>query len=111
MIEDDPLEKSYDSKLLLRLLTYLRPYLWPVCASFVLLIAMAGLGLIGPYLTKIAIDEHIRKRDAQGLVSIAALYLLALALSFAVRFGQVSILQMTGQRVMLDMRRQIFGHL
>ncbi|HET7290964.1 MAG TPA: ABC transporter ATP-binding protein [Vicinamibacteria bacterium] len=111
MIEDDPLEKSYDSKLLLRLLAYLRPYLWPVIASFVLIIAMAGLDLAGPYLTKVAIDEHIQKGDGQGLLRIAALYSLILALAFVVRFGQVFILQMTGQRVMLDLRRQIFGHL
>ncbi len=111
MIEDDPLEKSYDSKLLLRLLTYLRPYVWPVFLSFVLIVAMAGLDLVGPYLTKVAIDEHIQKGDAQGLLRIAALFGLALGLAFVVRFGQVFILQMTGQRVMLDMRRQIFGHL
>ena len=111
MIEDDPLEKSYDSKLLLRLLTYLRPYVWPVFLSFVLIVAMAGLDLVGPYLTKVAIDEHIQKGDAQGLLRIAALFCLTLALAFVVRFGQVFLLQMTGQRVMLDMRRQIFGHL
>src|SRR5262245_46045502 len=111
MIDDDPLEKSYDSRLLLRLLTYLRPYLWPVFVSFVLIVVMAGLDLVGPYLTKVAIDEHIQKGDAEGLLRIAALYMLTLALAFVVRFGQVFILQMTGQRVMLDMRRQIFGHL
>jgi ATP-binding cassette, subfamily B, multidrug efflux pump len=111
MIDDDPLEKSYDSKLLLRLLTYLRPYVGPVLLSFVLIVAMAGLDLVGPYLTKVAIDEHIQKGDAKGLFGIATLYLLTLAFAFAVRFGQVFILQMTGQRVMLDMRRQIFGHL
>ena len=111
MIEDDLLEKSYDSKLLLRLLRYLRPYVWPVFLSFLLIVAMAGLDLVGPYLTKVAIDEHIQKGDAQGLLRIAALFCLTLALAFVVRFGQVFLLQMTGQRVMLDMRRQIFGHL
>jgi ATP-binding cassette subfamily B protein len=108
---DDLTEKSYDSRLLRRLLGYLRPYLGQVALSFVLIVAMAGLDLVGPYLTKVAIDEHIAKGDAAGLLGIAGLYLAALALGFAVRFGQVFILQMTGQRVMLDLRRQIFGHL
>jgi len=108
---DELTEKSYDSQLLRRLLAYLRPYLGAVAVSFVLIIAMAALDLVGPYLTKIAIDEHIAKGDAAGLAGIAALFLLVLALAFAVRFGQVFILQMTGQRVMLDLRRQIFGHL
>jgi ATP-binding cassette subfamily B protein len=109
--EDDPLEKSYDSKLLQRLLTYLRPYLGAVFASFLLIVVMAGLDLVGPYLTKIALDEHIAKGDADGLLRIAGFYLAALLLAFVVRFGQVWLLQMTGQRVMLDLRRQIFGHL
>ena len=59
--EDDPLEKSYDSRLLLRLLKYLRPYKPAVAFSFVLIILMAALDLVGPYLTKVAIDDHIKK--------------------------------------------------
>ncbi len=109
--EDDPLEKSYDSRLLLRLLKYLRPYKSAVAFSFVLIILMAGLDLVGPYLTKVAIDDHIKKGDAAGLVGVAALYALTLLAAFVVRFGQVFVLQMTGQKIMLDMRRQIFGHL
>jgi ATP-binding cassette subfamily B protein len=109
--EDDPLAKSYDSKLLLRLLAYLKPYKLAVLASFLLIIVMAGLDLVGPYLTKIAIDRHITKGDANGLAGVAVLYVLVLLAAFVVRFGQVYILQMTGQRIMLDMRRQIFGHL
>jgi ATP-binding cassette subfamily B multidrug efflux pump len=97
--------------LLLRLLAYLRPYKTAVALSFLLIVVMAGLDLVGPYLTKVAIDRHIRQGDAAGLKGVAALYLLALLLAFAVRFGQVMILQMTGQRVMLDMRRAIYGHL
>ena len=64
-----------------------------------------------PYLTKVAIDRHIAQGDAAGLPALAALYLVTLVLAFAVRFAQVYILQLTGQRVMLEMRRRIFGHL
>jgi ATP-binding cassette subfamily B protein len=109
--EEDVLERSYDSRLLLRLLAYLKPYKGAVFVSFLLIVAMAGLDLVGPYLVKLAIDDHIRKGDAAGLVALAALYLLSLLLAFAVRFGQVWILQMTGQKIMLDMRRQIFSQL
>ena len=110
-LEEDPLVRAYDSRLLLRLLRYLRPYTGAVTAAFVLILAMAALDLLPPYLTKVAIDRHIAKGDAAGLVQVAGLYLLSLVLAFAVRFAQVYILQMTGQRVMLDMRREIFGHL
>ena len=110
-LEDDPVARAYDSRLLLRLLGYLRPYGGAVAAAFVLILAMAALDLVPPYLTKVAIDGHIARGDAAGLVGVAAIYLAALLLAFAVRFGQVYILQTTGQRVMLDLRREIFGHL
>ncbi|HEV8253887.1 MAG TPA: ABC transporter ATP-binding protein [Vicinamibacteria bacterium] len=109
--EDDPIAKSYDSRLLRRLLTYLRPYKVPVAISFLLIVVMAGLDLVPPYLTKIAIDRYISRHDAQGLLAVAGLYLLVLLAAFAVRFAQVYVLQMTGQKVMLDLRRQIYGHL
>ena len=109
--EDDPVDKSYDRTLLWRLLRYLRPYKLPVLGSFLLIVAMAALDLVGPYLTKVAIDKYIRQGDASGLDLIAALYMGSLLLAFVVRFGQVYILQMTGQRVMMDIRREIYSHL
>jgi ATP-binding cassette, subfamily B, multidrug efflux pump len=110
--DDDPVApKSYDWTLFVRLLGYLRSHLGAVAAAFALIVAMAGLDLVGPYLTKVAIDQHIAKGDARGLLEVAALYLLTLLAAFFVRFGQTVIMQVTGQRIMLDMRRQIFGHL
>ena len=110
--EDDPVApKSYDGRLFLRLLGYLRPHLGAVVLAFALIVAMAGLDLVGPYLTKVAIDRYIARGDAHGLAAVAALYLLTLLAALAVRFGQTLIMQMTGQRIMFDMRRQIFGHL
>ena len=109
--KDDALDKSYDWALLRRLLRYLRPYRLPVAGAFALIVAMAALDLVGPWLTKVAIDRHIARGQSAGLSRIALLYLLTLLLAFTVRFGQVFILQMTGQRVMQDMRREIFGHL
>jgi ATP-binding cassette subfamily B multidrug efflux pump len=109
--EDDPVAKSYDRTLLRRLLVYLRPY-WPaVLVSFLLIVVMAGLDLVGPYLTKVAIDRYIRQGNAAGLDGVALLYLATLIAAFVVRFGQVYILQMTGQRVMMDLRREIYSHL
>jgi ATP-binding cassette subfamily B protein len=109
--EDDPVGKAYDFKLLVRLLGYLRPYKAAVAGAFVLILAMAGLDLVGPYLVKVAIDDHIAVGDARGLRHVAALYLLALVAAYGVRFAQIYILQMTGQRIIFDLRRQIFGHL
>ena len=108
---EDLVAKSYDRTLLRRLLTYLRPYKVAVAVSFLLIVVMAGLDLVGPYLTKVAIDRHIMRGDAPGLARVAALYMATLLAAFVVRFGQVYILQMTGQRVMMDLRREIYSHL
>jgi ATP-binding cassette subfamily B protein len=110
--DDDPLTPaSRDWRLLLRLLGYLRPHAGAVAVSFVLIVALAGIDLVGPYLTKIAIDRHIAAGDAAGLARVAALFLLALVAAFGVRFLQTYIMQMTGQRIMQDLRREIFSHL
>jgi ATP-binding cassette, subfamily B, multidrug efflux pump len=110
--DDDPTTpRTYDWTLLVRLLRYLRPYKAAVFGSVVLIVAMAGLDLVGPYLTKVAIDRYIARGEAAGLLWVATLYLLSLVAAFAVRYGQTVIMQMTGQRIMLDMRAEIFGHL
>ena len=49
--------------------------------------------------------------DATGLSGVAGLYVLALLGAYVVRFAQTYLMQMTGQQIMLDMRREIFGHL
>ena len=109
--DDDPTGHSYDWALLRRLLVYLRPYRGAVALSFLLIIVLSGLDLTGPYLTKIAIDRHIAHGNLAGLTPLALLFVAVLCVAFVVRFGQAYVLQMTGQRVMRDMRGQIFGHL
>jgi ATP-binding cassette subfamily B protein len=110
--DDDPIAPArYDWTLFVRLLRYLRPHKPMVFAAFVLILAMAGLDLVGPYLTKIAIDGPIARGDATGLFAVAALFLASLLLAYGVRFAQTYIMQMTGQKIMLDMRREIFSHL
>ena len=111
-VDDDPvLARSYDWPLFKRLLGYLRPQKRAVAAAFALILAMAGLDLVGPWLTKVAIDTYIARGDAAGLARVAGVYLLALAAAWVVRYGQTYIMQMTGQRIMQDMRREIFAHL
>jgi ATP-binding cassette, subfamily B, multidrug efflux pump len=109
--EDDPVDQTYDRTLLRRLLGFLRPYRLQVACAFVLIVTMAALDLTGPWLYKVAIDRSIARGDVSALPGIAGLYLLALVLAFAVRYGQVYLLAMTGQRVMLDLRRTLYSHL
>jgi ATP-binding cassette subfamily B multidrug efflux pump len=104
-------QRTYDFALLRRLLRYLRPHGPSVAVAFVLIVAGSALDLVPPYLTKVAIDRYIERGDAAGLRGIALLFLLTLVAAWGVRYLQTRIMQMTGQRIMQDMRREIFGHL
>ena len=109
--EEDVLGKAYDARLMRRLLGYLRPYLPRVALALAAIIAASVLQLGQPYLTKVAIDQYIATGDLRGLDWIAAAFLAILIGSFLLEFVQIWTLQMTGQRIMFDMRMQIYRHL
>ena len=111
MDQDEVLDKSYDTRLLRRLLVYLRPYRGLTVVAVVLLLVGAGLALVGPLLTQRALDVAIPQRDIGLLGTLAALFLAALVLEFLVEYGQTLLTTYLGQRVMYDLRMQIFGHL
>jgi ATP-binding cassette subfamily B multidrug efflux pump len=111
MDQDEVLDRSYDAKLLRRLLVYLRPYRGLTLLAVVLLLAGAGLALVGPALTQRALDVAIPLRDTGLLGTLAALFLAGLVLEFLVEYGQTLLTTYLGQRVMYDLRMQIFGHL
>ncbi|MBI2833599.1 MAG: ABC transporter ATP-binding protein [Acidobacteria bacterium] len=109
--EEEVLGKAYDARLMRRLLTYLRPYSGQVAISLAAIVAGAVLQLAQPYLTKIAIDRYIANGDLQGLNRIAAAFLVILLGSFALEYAQTYVMQLTGQRIMFDLRMQIYEHL
>ena len=123
--EEEVLGKAYDGRLMRRLLKYLRPYSWQVAVALISIIFKAGLDVLGPFLTKTAIDKYLTHSTEQhflldrwlssaplvGIAQISAIYLGTLVLSFFCEFLQTYFMQWTGQMVMFDMRRQIFGHL
>ena len=109
--DDDVLGKAYDARLMRRLLQYLRPYWRQVALALVTIIVSAVASLVQPYLIKIAIDRYITERQMAGLDRLAALYLAVLVASFAAEFVQTWTLQMTGQRIMYDLRMAIYRHL
>jgi ATP-binding cassette, subfamily B, multidrug efflux pump len=109
--EEEVLGKAYDSVLMRRLLRYLLPYRAHVAVALVAIIANAGLQLAQPYLVKIAIDRHIQPGNLAGLDRIALAFLAILFASFSLEFLQTWTLQTTGQRIMFDMRLQIYRHL
>ena len=108
---EEPMGRAYDAKLFRRLLGFLRPHVRLVLAALVLLLLSAGLALVGPRLTQYALDVAIPRRDAGMLGGLAVIYLLALAFDFFADYGQTLLTTLIGQRVMLDLRTRIFGHL
>jgi ATP-binding cassette subfamily B protein len=103
--------RGYDTALLRRLIGYLRPYRLLTLAAIALLMTQSVLALIGPRLTQHALDVAVPKHDLGLLGLLAGLYLGTLVLDFAVEYGGTLLTTYIGQRVMYDLRMQIFGHL
>lgn len=111
MHEEEVLGKAYDSRLMRRLLAYLRPYKKYVALALVLILFESLLEITFPWLTKIAIDRYIDAGNMLGLAAIAMAYAGLLAVKFVASAAETYVLQTTGQRIMFDMRMQVFRHL
>ncbi len=109
--EEEVLGKAYDSRLMARLLRYLRPYKLQVAGALVLLMLASLLGVVGPYLTKIALDEAIPQGDGGQLAFLAILFLGATVFIFVFQYVQALVTTWLGQKVMYDLRTQIFRKL
>jgi len=109
--EDDVLGKAYDRKLMGRLLVYTRPYRALMYGAFVLLCIEGGVQVVGPLLTRRVIDVAVPARDMHVVVVSTALLLVALLAEFVTSYGQTWLTSLLGQRVMRDLRMEIFEHL
>jgi len=109
--EEEALGKPYDAVLMRRLLRYLRPYLWMTGAAVAMLLALAVLQLAGPYLTEVAIDRAIPARDLHLVALLGAAMAAALVAEFVLEYGQTVLTAFIGQRVMVDLRDEIFRKL
>jgi ATP-binding cassette subfamily B protein len=128
---EDALGKVYDSRLMGRLLTYVRPHRWLTLSAVVLIVLSSLFQLVGPLMTSVALDLYVRPdataeesaasrifRDsvaarglepAEGILLAAAIYLLANVLTFVLLYAQGYLMNLMGQRIMADLRREIFG--
>lgn len=126
MQEEEVLGKAYDARLMRRLIGYLRPYTWQVVVTLVAILLKAGADVLGPYLTKVALDKYLSSSGSNshsfldswlssnawmGISQLALLYVAALVSIFVLEFVQIYLMQWTGQKVMFDLRKQIFRHL
>jgi ATP-binding cassette subfamily B protein len=118
--EEEALGKPYDARLARRLIHYLKPYKARVFFALALTLAVTPLEALGPYLFKIAVDDHLvpavrgtKSFDAAyaGLLWVAGIFLATLLLGFALQYIQVRVMQRVGQESMCDIRNEIFRHL
>ena len=125
-VEEEVLGKAYDSRLMRRLLGYLRPYRGYVALSLIFLQLQSVLQVLGPLLTKIAVDRYLAPSPTRiatvfdrylpagpwnGLAAVGMLYLGILLGTFVFEFAQIYLMQYTGQLAMFDLRKQLMAHL
>jgi ATP-binding cassette subfamily B multidrug efflux pump len=128
--DEEVVGKVYDARLTRRLLTYLRPYKLQTGLSCCAIVLKAASDVSGPYLFKVAIDayltpiytgkpdlhpswlaRHLSPIAMTGITELAFLYLGALLFTFALELLQTYLMQWTGQKIMFDLRSQIFRHI
>ena len=122
--EEEVLGKAYDSRLMKRLLRYLRPYSWQVAIALVSIVLAAAADVTGPLLVAISVDRYLAPAHKStaldfflsgnpfvGIAQIAAVYAGLVLFSFFLEFLQTYFMQWAGQKVMFDLRSEIFRHL
>jgi ATP-binding cassette subfamily B protein len=123
--EEELLGKSYDSRMIRRLVRYLSPYGLQVALALAAIVLKAGADVLGPYLTMTAIDKYLGAHPGGhsfldrylspdpmiGIAQISGIFLGVLLLGFLFEFTQTYMMQWTGQKVMFDLRSQLYRHL
>ena len=124
--DEDPVGKVYDSVLIRRLGRYLKPYWWQAIVSSLSVTLKSIADVTGPYLVKIGIDLYmIHKQGASttwlgrrlsadpwhGITQLAEIYIVVLSLQYLFEFIQTYLMQWVGQKIMFDLRRDIFRHM
>jgi ATP-binding cassette subfamily B protein len=126
--EEEVLGKAYDARLMRRLLGYLRPYRGVVALALVAIVFYGVLQAVPPYLLKVEVDRYLDPTSQAkvppvlarflsplplvGILQIAfVLFLPTVLLTFLLEFAQSYAMQLVGQKVMYDLRKQVFAHL
>lgn len=109
--EEEALGKAYDARLMRRLLSYLGPYRWHVLLAVLMLILASGLELVGPWLTKVAIDSAIPAGDLGFLGLLGVIYVASLLLASGLEYVRTLLTTWIGQKVMEDLRNEIVSRL
>ncbi len=103
--------RAYDHRLFMRILGYLRPSARRVVLATVLLVMVSLATLAGPLITRLAIDRYIADGDLVGLGRICLLWFGLLIVTALLQYAQIVTMNLIGQRAMVRLRDEIYGHL
>lgn len=109
--EEAAIGKTYDLRLVKRLLRYLKPYWRLAAVALVLTVLTNALISTQPYFTKMAVDDFITPRNVDGIWLFALAFFGVFLLRFVFSYVQEILLNKVGQRVMYDLRSEIFAKL
>ena len=109
--EEEKIGKTYDFRVAKRLLRYLRPYWKLVAVALTLTLFTNVLVSLQPYFTKVAVDDFIVPKQTDGIWLFAFAFFGLFLFRFIFSYIQEVLLNMVGQRVMFDLRTEIFTKL
>lgn len=108
---DEELETAFSAAHLKRILVYVKPYQKSIYITlFVILLANVAT-MIGPYLTKIVIDDTIPNKNVTQLFWIAIIFIVSVVVTGLCMRYRIRSITLIGQDILKDMRTAIFGHL
>jgi ATP-binding cassette subfamily B protein len=108
--DDEVVGKAYDARIVRRLAVFVRPYGWLVAAALICLMLDGLMQLVGPIMTERVIDLALPRHDMALVVRASVLFAGSLVVAFVCQYGETIFTSLLGQRVMRDLRRDIFAH-
>ncbi len=109
--EDDVLGSAYDSRLLSRLLTYMKPYQGKLIIAVALMIVTSVFNVAGPWIVGRAVDSGINAQDLSALRVWTLAFLAVSVGEWIFNRSRIAIMAYVGTKVVADMRSMLFQHL
>jgi ATP-binding cassette, subfamily B, multidrug efflux pump len=107
----DDVKKQADVKILYKVFRYVKPYRFIFSLTILMLLITAALETAGPFILKIAIDKYLTPKDYNGFLNMVLLFALSIILQFGVRYIQQYMTEYMGEKIMYDLRMEIFTHI
>jgi ATP-binding cassette subfamily B multidrug efflux pump len=109
--DSDEVKKQSDTRILYRVFKYIRPYKFIFVLTILMLLITAALETAGPFILKIAIDKYLTPKNYSGFLNMVLLFALSIFLQFGVRYVQQYMTEYMGEKIMFDLRMEIFTHI